>query len=260
MNDEEQNSEIGGKMSFLEHLDELRRRLITILIYVASGFILCWFFREEIYRFVSRPIVAHLDEVGGKLIVTKLTEAFSLYLKVSIVAGIFLTAPLIIYQIWLFIAPGLFRRERRLAFPFVFFSLVLFLSGGAFGYWLVLPRAYKFLLDFGSDFQPMLKVEDYWSLTSTILLGLGLVFEMPVIVAFLSLFGILTPRFLWKNFKYAFLIIFIIAAVISPTPDVINQCIFAAPMLILYFISILVSMIFKKRREQREIERWEGEG
>lgn len=251
MNAEENQSDLGGKMSFLEHLDELRRRLIISLIYIALGFIGCWFFHEEIYRFIARPIQPFLGE-SGKLIFTKPTEAFSLYLKVSIIAGIFVAAPLIIHQIWLFIAPGLYRRERFMAGPFILSSLILFFGGGAFAFWIVLPPAYKFLLDFGSDFQPMIKIDEYFDLTSTIILGFGLIFEMPVLVAFLSMFGIVTPGFLWRNLKYAVLVIFVVAALISPTGDVVNQCIYAGPMLVLYLISILVSLLFKRRRDIRD--------
>jgi sec-independent protein translocase protein TatC len=250
MSDEENEREIGGKMSFLEHLDELRRRLISCLIYVTLGFVVCWFFHAEIFRFVSQPIQSYLGP--GKLVFTKPTEAFSLYLKVSLIAGIFVSSPLIIYQVWLFIAPGLYRREKRMAAPFVISSLFLFLGGAAFAFLIVLPPAYKFLLDFGSDFQPMIKADEYWDLTSTIILGFGLIFEMPVLIAFLSMFGIVTPGFLWRNFKYAVLIIFIIAAVASPTPDAITQCIYAAPMILLYLLSILVSLFFKRRRDIRE--------
>jgi sec-independent protein translocase protein TatC len=253
MFDDEENgrAELGAKMSFLEHLDELRRRLITSIIYIAVGFLVCWFFHEEIYRFIARPIQPFLKGTE-KLVFTKPTEAFTLYFKVSIIASIFLTAPLLLQQVWMFIAPGLYRREKRMALPFVVSSIFLFYGGGAFAYYVVLPTAYQFLLGFGSDFQPMIKIDEYWDLTSTIILGFGVIFELPVLVAFLSLFGLITPRFLWKNFKYAVLIIFILAAVLSPTPDAVTQTIYAGPMILLYIVSILVSWLFQRRRDKQE--------
>jgi sec-independent protein translocase protein TatC len=248
--DENGRAELGAKMSFLEHLDELRKRLITSIIYIAVGFVACWFFHEEIYRFIARPIQPYLKGTQ-QLIFTKPTEAFTLYFKVSCIASVFLTAPLLLHQLWMFIAPGLYRREKRMALPFVISSIFLFYGGGAFAYYFVLPAAYGFLLGFGSDFQPMIKIDEYWDLTSTIILGFGLMFELPVVVAFLSLFGLITPRFLWKNFKYAILVIFIVAAVLSPTPDAVNQTIYAVPMMVLYVVSILVSWIFQRRREKQ---------
>ncbi len=255
MIDDENDSELGGKMTFLEHLDDLRRRLIYVLAFITVGFLVSWIFAEKIYDFIARPIQPFLGE-NGKLVFTKPTEAFSMYMRVAIFAGIFFTAPLIIHQVWLFIAPGLYRKEKRFALPFVVSSLFLFVGGSAFAYYIVLPAAYKFLINFGSAFQPLIKIDEYWDLTSTILLGFGLIFQMPVIVAFLSLFGIVTPRFLWKNFRYAVLVIFIIAAVISPTPDAVTQTVYAAPMIGLYAISILVSLFFKRRRDKREKELW----
>jgi len=255
MIDDENDKELGGKMTFLEHLDELRRRLVYILSFIAAGFVISWFFADRIYDFIAHPILPLLGN-NGKLIFTKPTEAFSMYMRVAIYAGIFFSAPLIIHQVWLFIAPGLYRKEKRFAFPFVLSSLVLFVSGSAFAYYIVLPAAYKFLINFGSSFQPLIKIDEYWDLTCTILLGFGIMFQMPVIVAFLSIFGIVTPRFLWKNFRYAILIIFIIAAVASPTPDAVTQIVYAAPMVGLYAISILVSLLFKRRRDKREKELW----
>ena len=249
MEDENGRGELGAKMSFLEHLDEFRKRLITCLIYIAVGFVGCWIFHEELYRFIAQPILPYLAG-SQKLVFTKPTEAFTLYFKVSFIAALFIVAPLLLHQLWMFIAPGLYRREKRMAVPFVVFSVFLFYGGGAFAYYFVLPAAYKFLLGFGSDFQPMIKIDEYWDLTSTIILGFGAMFELPVVVAFLSLFGMITPRFLWKNFKYAVLLIFVLAAFLSPTPDAVTQTIYAGPMVILYSISIVISWIFQRRREK----------
>src|SRR5438093_2282061 len=229
--------EESGKMSFLEHLDELRRRLIRIILYVLLGFASCFYFSDKIYNFLSVPLTQSLPP-GGKLVVLKVTDAFSLYVKVAILAGIFLTAPLSLYEVWKFIAPGLYRKEKRFVVPFLVSSVLLFLAGGAFCYWIVLPRAYTFLINFGGDWTPMLTVDDYLDITLTMLLGFGAMFEMPVVIGFLSLFGLVTAGFLWRKFKYSIVIIFIVAAVLSPTPDAMNQCIYAAPMILLYLISI----------------------
>ena len=172
-------------------------------------------------------------------------------MKVSILAGIFLTAPLTLYEVWKFISPGLYRKEKRFVLPFLFSSVMLFLTGGAFAYYIVLPRAYEFLLKLGGSFQPMIEIKDYLDLTDTIILGFGLIFEMPVIVAFLAMFGLVSARFLWTKFKYAILVIFILAGVLSPTPDAITQCIYAGPMVMLYLISILVAALFGWRRRRK---------
>src|SRR5213592_269582 len=245
--------EESGKMSFLEHLDELRRRLIRIILYVLLGFAACFYFSDKIYNFLSVPLTQSLPP-GGKLVVLKVTDAFSLYVKVAILAGIFLTAPLSLYEVWKFISPGLYRKEKRFVVPFLISSVILFVTGGAFAYYLVLPRAYKFLLQIAEQFQPMITVNDYLDLTDTIILGFGLIFEMPVLVAFLSMFGLVTARFLWSKFKYAILVIFILAGVLSPTPDAITQCVYAGPMILLYLISIVVAALFGRRRRARGLD------
>ena|SRR5436309_3829432 len=242
--------EESGKMSFLEHLDELRRRIIHILIFIVLGFCACFYFSDRVYDFLAVPLTKSLPP-GMRPVFTRLTDPFSLYMKVSILAGIFLTAPLTLYEVWKFISPGLYRKEKRFVLPFLFSSVMLFLTGGAFAYYIVLPRAYEFLLKLGGSFQPMIEIKDYLDLTDTIILGFGLIFEMPVIVAFLAMFGLVSARFLWTKFKYAILVIFILAGVLSPTPDAITQCIYAGPMVMLYLISILVAALFGWRRRRK---------
>ena len=237
-----------GKMSFLEHLDELRQRLLRVIIYIAVGFVSSFYFADDIYNFMSQPVQAVLPE-GKRLVFTGLADPFRLYMKVAILAGIFLTCPFILYEVWKFISPGLYRKEKKFAIPFLVASVLLFLGGGAFAFYVVLPRAYGFLLKWGDSFEPMLTVNEYLDLTNTIILGFGLIFEMPVIVGFLSLFGLVSARFLWRKFKYAVLLIFVVAAFLSPTPDAITQCIYAGPMVILYLISIGVAFIFGRRRK-----------
>jgi sec-independent protein translocase protein TatC len=245
--------EESGKMSFLEHLDELRRRLIRIILYVLLGFASCFYFSDKIYNFLAVPLTQSLPP-GTKPVFTQMTEPFAVYVKVAILAGIFLTIPFTLYEVWKFISPGLYRREKRFVVPFLVSSVILFVTGGAFAYYIVLPRAYKFLLQIGEQFQPMIAIKEYLDLTNTIILGFGLIFEMPVIVAFLSMFGLVTARFLWSKFKYAVLLIFIAAAVLSPTPDAITQCVYAGPMVLLYLISIAVAALFGRRRRARGLD------
>ena len=239
--------EDSGKMTFLEHLDELRRRLVHLVAYIGIGFVGCFFFRKPIYDFLAIPFTS-VAPPGTKLVFTNLTDPFTMYMKVSFIAGIFVTSPLCLYEVWKFIAPGLYRKEKKYVVPFLVSSVLLFLAGGAFCYWIVLPQAYRFLIDFGSSFNPMVKIDEYFDLTSMMLLGFGLVFEMPVIVAFLSMFGLVTASFLWNNFKYSIVIIVTLAAIISPTGDAFNLMIWSAPMILLYILSIGIAAIFGRRR------------
>ncbi|GAB4234707.1 MAG: hypothetical protein Kow00109_07790 [Acidobacteriota bacterium] len=252
--EDEEEEELGGKMTFLEHLDELRRRILYSLLSVVVTFTGAWVFREEIFGFLSQPI----HDVIERLVVIKPTEPFTIYLKVSFTAAVFLAIPFILLQVWLFVAPGLYRREKRFALPFLIGSTILFVLGGLFAYYIVLPPALRFLLlEFGRNFQPMISAVDFFDFELLIILGMGVIFQLPILVAFLSLFGLVTPGFLWRNFRYAFLIITIIAAVVSPTTDPFNLFLWSGPMVILYTLSIGISWIFKRRRDARE--RVEGE-
>ncbi len=245
--------EESGKMSFLEHLDELRKRLTRIVAYIGLGFVGCFFFARQIYHFLAIPITKALPE-GTKLAYTNPTDPFTIYMKVAFIASIFLTVPLSLYEVWKFIAPGLYRKEKKYVVPFLFSSVVLFLLGGTFCYMIVLPQAYGFLLGMGRDFMPVIKIDEYLDLTNTMLLGFGLVFEMPVIVAFLALFGLVSAHFLWSKFKYSIVIIVTLAAVLSPTGDAFNLMIWSAPMIVLYLISIGVAAIFGWRRKARGLD------
>lgn len=247
--------QLGGRMTFLEHLDELRKRIFRSVIAMMVTFVVAWVFREEIFAFMAVPIL----DVVEKLVVTKPTEPFTIYLKVSFMAAIFLAAPFILYQVWMFIAPGLYRKEKVYALPFLFASTVLFLLGGAFAYYIVVPPALNFLLlEFGKNFQHMITAIEFYDFLFLVIVGMGAIFQLPVLVAFLSIFGLITPRFLWKNFRYAFLIITIIAAVVSPTTDPFNLFLWSGPMVILYTISIAVSWVFKRRRDKdgKSESRW----
>ena len=242
-------------MSFLEHLEELRKRIIYSLIAVTVGFFACWNYHEFIFRFVQRPVMDALQRNGmaEKLVYLNPTEPFNLYLKVAFLAGLFVTSPFVLYQVWLFISPGLYRNEKRYVLPFMFSTVFLFLGGGLFAYKMVYPAALNFLIDYGKQFQPMITIGEYTDLFLTIMLGMGLIFEMPILVFFLSMMGIVSPRWMWRNVRYSILVIFIVAAILTPTTDILNMCLFAAPMVGLYILSIGVAWIVhpSQRRARR---------
>lgn len=243
-------------MGFLDHLEELRRRIIYSIISVAVGFCICWWKVEWIYDLMQRPIMDALKANGmaQKLVYLNPTEPFNLYLKIAALAGLFLTCPFVLYQVWMFISPGLYRKEKKYVVPFMVSTIALFMSGGYFGYRFVYPYALDFLIKFGKQFQPMITINEYTSLFLSIILGMGLIFEMPILVFFLALMGIISAGFMWKNFRYSILVIFIIAAIVTPTTDILNMCIFAAPMIALYGISIGVAWLVhpKQRAARRE--------
>jgi sec-independent protein translocase protein TatC len=240
-----------GKMSFLEHLDELRKRLVHIAAYIAIGLLVCWFFHEKIYAFLSAPLTRALPP-GRKVVITQVTDAFTVYMKVAFLSGIFLTIPFTLFEVWKFISPGLYRKEKKYVVPFLFFSILLFVAGGAFCYYIVLPPAFKYLLvTLGASFDPMIKADDYLDFINMMILGFGLIFEMPIIASFLSMFGLVSASFLWNKFKYAIVGIVILAAVISPTGDALNLMLWSAPMILLYIISIGAAAIFGWRRKKK---------
>jgi sec-independent protein translocase protein TatC len=247
---ESESEKESGKMSFLDHLDELRKRLVHIVAYIGIGFVASWVFSPRIYDFLAIPLQKSLPP-GVKLVFTNVMDPFTLYMKVAFMAGIFLTLPLTLYEVWKFIAPGLYRKEKKYVVPFMFSSVILFLLGAAFCYSIVLPAAFEFLIKLGIKFTPMIKVDEYLDLTNMMLLGFGLIFEMPVIVAFLSLFGLVTANFLWSKFKYSIVGIVVLAAVLSPTGDAFNLMLWAAPMILLYIISIGVAWIFGRSRKAK---------
>jgi len=244
-------------MGFLEHLEELRRRIIFSLVAVAVGFFACWGYREQIYGFMQRPIMDALQRNGlsEKLVYLNPTDPFNMYLKVSLLAGLFVTSPFVLYQLWAFISPGLYRNEKRYVVPFMLSSVSLFIAGGYFGYKLVYPQALQFLIDFGKQFQPMITIGEYTDLFLTIIIGMGAIFEMPILVFFLSLMGIVTAGWMWRNLRYSILVIFIIAAILTPTTDILNMCIFAAPMVALYVFSIGVAWVVHPKQRQARRER-----
>ena len=245
-------------MGFLEHLEELRRRIIYSIIAMAGGFFVCWGYAERIYDVMQRPVIEALEKnhVAAKLVYLNPTEPFNLYMKVGFMAGLFVASPFVLYQVWLFISPGLYRNEKRYVFPFMFSTVALFLAGGYFGYRLVLPQALIFLISYGKEFQPMITLGEYSSLFLAVIVGLGVIFEMPILVFFLSLMGIVTAGWMWRNLRYSILGIFVVAAVLTPTTDILNMCIFAAPMVALYVLSIGIAYVVhpaqRKKREEKK--------
>ena len=230
-------------MSLLEHLEELRTRLLWCVgtLFVAFG--ASWTFAEEIFRFLSRPIYRFLPP-GQKLVALSVTDPFLLYIKVAMVAALFLSSPLLLYHLWRFVEPGLYRRERRYVVGFVVSGTFLFVAGGAFAYYVAFPFAVQFLLAVGKDFTPAITGPSYFRFLLTVILGLGLMFELPVVIVFLSRVGLVTPRFLMRYFRHAVVIIFVMAAILTPTPDVFNLCLFAVPTLVLYLIGVGVAALF----------------
>jgi sec-independent protein translocase protein TatC len=243
------------KMSLLQHLEELRKRVIISVLAIIGCFLACWWKADVIFAYMQRPIMKALTahHMDTQLVYTAPTEPFNLYMKVGLVAGIFVASPIVLYQVWLFIAPGLFRNEKRYVLPFMSSTIALFLAGGIFGYIMVYPAALDFLIGYGQQFKPMITITEYTDLFLTIIVGLGVVFEMPILIFFLALMGIVDAGWLWRNLRYSILIIFIIAAIVTPTTDILNMCIFAAPMIVLYLFSIGVAwLVHPKRRKERE--------
>jgi sec-independent protein translocase protein TatC len=237
-------------MSLLDHLDELRRRILYSLITLVVAFGVCWTWVQEIYVFLEQPIRPWLPE-GTKLSYLGPADPLMLYIKVALLAGVFLAAPVILYQAWRFISPGLYPRERRWALPFILFGTLFFLGGGAFAYYVAFPFAVKFLLGVGELFQPVITIERYFRFLMTVILGLGLMFELPIVIFILSQVGLVTPRFLIRHFRWAVLLIFLAAAVITPTPDVVNLCVFALPTLALYLLGVAAAAVAQRARRKR---------
>src|ERR1700688_4857874 len=212
-------------MGFLDHLEELRKRIVYSIIAVGVGTGLCWGYRVKIYAVMQKPIMDALRSHGlaEKLVYLNPTDPFNMYLKIAMLAGLFLTSPFVLYQVWMFISPGLYRNEKRYVMPFMFSTITLFTLGGYFGYRIAYPRALDFFIGFSGQFQPMITVGEY------------------------------TQLFMIKNFRYAILVIFVLAAIVTPTPDIVNMCVFAAPMLALYALSIGVAwMVHPKQRQARK--------
>jgi sec-independent protein translocase protein TatC len=241
---EQSENELSG-MSLLEHLEELRKRILFSVIAMAVGFGACWRFAPTIFMYMQEPIteVLRRHKLDTNLIYLNPTEPFNLYLKVGLMAGLFVASPFILYQVWAFIAPGLYRNERRYVVPFMASTVGLFVAGGLFGYFLVYPAALNFLIEYGGNFKPMITIGEYMDLFITVIVGLGIVFELPILIFFLALMGVVSAGWLWRNLRYSVLVMFIIAAILTPTTDIVNMCIFAAPMIGLYLVGIGIAWL-----------------
>jgi sec-independent protein translocase protein TatC len=234
-------------LPFTAHLEELRRRIMICLAAIAVGFLACYIFKEQIFEFVSIPLIASLPDDASWMIFTGVTEAFFTYLKVSFLAGVLISLPVIFYQMWMFIAPGLYAKEKKVVVPFVVFSTLFFITGASFGYFVVFPFGFTFLLGFATDtIRPFPSIKEYLSFATKLLFAFGLVFEMPLITYFLSKVGILTHRTLSRNRRYFIVIAFLMSAALTP-PDVVTQLLMAGPILILFETSVLIARIFGKK-------------
>ncbi|MGH9475377.1 MAG: twin-arginine translocase subunit TatC [Terriglobales bacterium] len=241
----------GATMSFLQHLEELRRRIVYAALGVFLAFCVCFAFADRIYGFIERPMTASLKAYGlsGHLVYFNPVDPFNLYVKLGLICALFLASPWILYQVWAFIRPGLFPRERRYVIPFVVCTSALFLAGGAFAYLYAFPLVLNFLIGYAHRFTPEININEYFNLFSTVVLGVGAVFELPTLIFFLSLFGLTNARWLAKNFRYAILGAFVLAAAITPTADITTMTVFAAPLLGLYGLGIVIAWLVGKSRK-----------
>ncbi len=258
MNDEE-------KQPFLSHLEELRNRLIACLIAVAVGFGICYFFKDWLLNILTSPIKPAMPE-DSHLIFTGPTEMFLTQLKVALIGGILITLPFIFYQMWMFVAPGLYQREKQAMFPLIFYSTVLFLIGAVFAYMVVLPIAFQFLLGFGNQgpdavtpVKPLISIKEGFGFSIKMLFAFGIAFQLPIAIFFLTRMGVVTPEFLKKKRAYAILLTFIAGALLTP-PDVFSQCLLALPLMLLYEVGIIISKVTKKPKPDEEDNEKEHEG
>ncbi len=246
------------RMSFMEHLEELRSRLLKALVGVGVSFIVSLTFSNELWTIIQAPAtqaLKHLGYVPPRLVQIAPMEVFTIvWFKMPLLVSLFLGSPWVLYQAWAFISPGLYKRERRYAVPFILCTAGLFVGGGLFAYFVAFRYGIEFLLGIGRsiDVTPMVSIETYFDLFVNVILGVALVFEMPVLIFFLTLLHIASPRFLLKHSRYAILAIVIIAAVVTPTPDVFNLMLFAVPMCALFFVGVFASYLLVLKREGRK--------
>ena len=235
-----------SRMTLVEHLEELRKCVIKSLLAVAATFAVCWFFVEPLAEFLAQPIYAVVP--GKKLAFLGITDPFIMYVKIAALAALFLASPIVLYQVWRFVAPGLYRRERLYAIHFVVFGSLFFTGGGAFAYYVAFPFAVEFLVNMGAAFDPVITVDRYFRFLMVVVLGLGLMFELPLVIFFLAQIGVVTPAFLMRNFRWAVLLIFVAAALITPTPDVVNLCLFALPTIALYLLGVGAAALVGRKK------------
>jgi sec-independent protein translocase protein TatC len=236
------------KMTFLVHLEELRQRLVRAFLFLAGGFAVSWGFREQIFHFLTQPM--RRAGFTDKFIFTSPAEALLLYMKMAFFVGIFIASPLVLYEIWAFIAPGLYKNEKRWAIPFIGMGSAFFIGGAGFGHYFLFPMTFRFLYTFGGDDMQFLpRIGEYWSFYSWFLLGLGLVFQIPVVIFVLAQLGLVSAGFLLRGWKFAILGSFILSAIITPTPDIVTQTALAGPMIGLYGLGVLIAVVFGRKRK-----------
>lgn len=240
-----------AKQPFMAHLEELRRRLVACAIAVGVGFVVSYVFSERLFQVLIMPLKAVMPE-GERLIFTNLPEMFFTYMKVAFLSGVLLMAPFIFYQLWMFVAPGLYQREKKYVIPFVVASTILFVGGSLFGYFVVFPFGFRFFIGFSNEYVKALpSVREYFSFAIKLLFAFGIIFELPVVIFFLTKMGMVTPEALRRQRKYAILLAFVVGAILTP-PDVITQFMMAIPLMALYEIGILVSVMARKKKEEKE--------
>jgi sec-independent protein translocase protein TatC len=238
-------------MTLMEHLDELRKRLISAVFYLIGGMVIAYVFHNAELNFLQKPLL----DIGLKMTMTHPTDALNLVLKATFVFGAIYASPFILYQLWLFISPGMYAHERRYVVPFMGSTVALFLSGAWFGYRFVLPGAMVFLIEqMGKNFEHMITIEDYTSFFLAVILGLGVCFELPILMFFLALFGLVDHKFFLKQWRYAVLVIFLVSSIICPLQDPFSMCMFASPMLALYLIGVLVAFYVHPNRRNKKLE------
>ena len=239
-------------MTFLEHLDELRQRLVRCALALVAGTAVCWSFRERIFHIMTQP----MRDAGFKdsFIYTSPAEALMLYMKMAFFVGIFLASPYVLWELWGFISPGLHKHEKSWAIPFVGMGSTFFALGAAFGHLFLFPLTFRFLGEFGgADMKFLPKIDEYYSFYSWFLLGLGLVFQIPVVIFVLARIGLVTPRFLLKGWKWVIVGAFVASAFITPTADMVIQSALALPMIGLYFLGVGVAWLFGQERRRAEV-------
>ncbi len=250
----------GGQMTFFEHLVELRKRIINSLIAIGLCSLAGWYVAPRFIEVITKPIRLALSQRGlnSQLVYTGPTDYLALLIKLSIYIGLVMASPVVLYQIWLFVAPALYKHEKSAVTSFLFSTVFLFLGGIAFGYFLALPHILQFLIGFQGPVVPLIRINDYFDLVLLVLVALGLVFELPILIFFLTLFGIVTPEFLVRNTKYAILVITVIAAIVTPTPDALTMLLVMLMMTVLYFVGVGVSWMVVRRRDRREAAEAKG--
>jgi sec-independent protein translocase protein TatC len=247
-----------GSMGLLQHLEELRKRVLYSVVAVAVCFGAAWYKAEFIFAEMKKPIVHalavhHMDQ---SLVYTNPTDPFNLFLKIGLIAGIFIACPFLLYQVWMFISPGLYRHEKRFILPFLMLSVALFVGGGLFGFKIVFPVALDFLIGQGGDLKAMITITEYTDLFLTVILGLAIIFELPIVIGFAGMMGVVNSKFLFKHIRGAVLVFFLFAAILTPTTDIMNMAIYATPMILLYILSIgIVWLVHPKQRRRRAEKR-----